>query len=517
MSRYLSRRAFIALASAGTSIGFYKASCLHSNSKFQDRAFRQETVPVSSRREFRGVWVATVLNLDWPSQRGLPSEQQQSEFLGLLERIQALNFNALILQVRPTGDALYQSELEPWSYWLTGKQGQAPEPFYDPLEFAITECHKCNIELHAWFNPYRAGKGLQNEEPIKTVAPHISVTHPEYVYQYASAQWMDPGAEVVQDLLYNVILDVVRRYDVDGIHMDDYFYPYPEQIKDPDSKSTEQHRPFPDARTYESYRQLGGRLSKADWRRDNVNKIIQRLSVAIRATKEHVKFGISPFGIYRPGQPSGIFAEIDPYEELHSDPKKWLEEGWVDYLAPQLYWKIAPPQQSYPVLLKWWTENNPQKRHIYPGIALYKIQTRDWPVTECEKQVEITRALAPQLALGNIFFRINFFNNSDIFDAFKISTYSEPALAPAMLWKKAQSPVSPPTITGIKDGKLTWKAPKSADLRSWTLYQQVDNSWKLIKILDARTTEVKVEPGTYALCAVDRMLNESIGVKVSVN
>lgn len=480
-------------------------------------ALQQDTVSVSSRREFRGAWVATVFNLDWPSQTGISSEQQQNEFIALLERIQALNFNALILQVRPTGDALYQSELEPWSYWLTGEQGKAPEPFYDPLEFAVLECHKRNIELHAWFNPYRAGKNLPNGEPIKTVAPHISVTHPEYVYSYGSEQWMDPGAEVVQDQLYNVILDVVRRYDVDGVHMDDYFYPYPQHIKDPDTRSIEQHLPFPDDRTYESYQQQGGKLSKADWRRDNVNKIIQRLSVGIRATKEYVKFGISPFGIYRPGQPPGIFADIDPYEELHSDPKKWLEEGWVDYLAPQLYWKIDPPQQSYPVLLKWWIENNPKKRHIYPGIALYKIETQDWPVSEGEKQVEITRSLAPQLALGNIFFRVKFFNNSDIFDAFKTSTYAEPALAPAMSWKKDRLPVMPPTIIGIKNSKLTWKATDNKDLRSWTLYKRVGNRWQLIKILDAGTTEVKLEPGTYALCAVDRMLNESVGIKISVN
>jgi uncharacterized lipoprotein YddW (UPF0748 family) len=517
MPRNIPRRTFLALASAATAVGIDKAGLLCSNSASKNSNVQEGTVQVSHQREFRGVWVATVLNLDWPSQPGLSVEEQKSELIEILDRIQALNFNAIILQIRPTGDAFYQSELEPWSYWLTGEQGKAPEPFYDPLEFAIAESHKRNIELHAWFNPYRAGKNLPNGDIMKTVAPHISVTHPEYVYQYGSEQWMDPGAKVVQDQLYNVILDVVHRYDIDGVHMDDYFYPYPEYIKNPDVKSSEQHRPFPDDKTYESYQQLGGKLSKADWRRENVNKIIQRLSVGIRATKEHVKFGISPFGIYRPGQPPGIFADIDPYEDLHSDPKKWLEEGWVDYLAPQLYWKIEPPQQSYPVLLKWWTENNPKKRHIYPGIALYKIKTQNWPIAECEKQVEITRSLAPQLALGNIFFRMNFFNDSDVFSAFKNSTYAEPALAPAMPWKKSRFPVIPPTIIGIKDGKLTWKATNNRKIRSWTLYRQVDGIWKLLKILDAGTTEVKVEPGIYALCTVDRLLNESGGIKISVN
>ncbi len=507
----------MALVSAGTTIGFYRASCLQSNSKSQDMAFPQETVRVSHQREFRGVWVATVLNLDWPSQPGLSVEVQKSELIEILDRIQRLNFNAVILQVRPTGDAFYKSEVEPWSYWLTGEQGKAPEPFYDPLEFAVLECHKRNIELHAWFNPYRAGKNLPNREPIKTVAPHISVTHPEYVYSYGSEQWMDPGAKVVQDQLYNVILDVVRRYDVDGIHMDDYFYPYPQHIKNTDTSSIEQHLPFPDDRTYELYQQQGGKLSKADWRRDNVNKIIERLSVGLKNTKEHVKFGISPFGIYRPGQPPGISANIDPYEELHSDAKKWLEAGWIDYLAPQLYWQIKAPQQSYPVLLKWWSENNPKKRHIYPGVALYKIETQGWPITELIQQIAITRSLAPKLALGNIFFRVKFFNNSDVFNAFSSSTYGEPALAPVMSWKKSQPSVMTPTILGVKDGNLTWKAAKNSKIRSWTLYQQVGNRWQLIKILNAGTTEIELEPGTYALCAVDRMLNESIGVKIFVN
>lgn len=509
---YLSRRAFMALASTETALSLYKASHL---SRFP--SLGQDTVLVSSGREFRGAWVATVLNLDWPSQQGLSSEQQQREFIGLLERLQSLNFNAVILQVRPTGDALYQSELEPWSYWLTGEQGKAPEPFYDPLEFAIAECHRRGIELHAWFNPYRAGKNLPDGEPIRTVAPHISITHPQYVYPYGSEMWMDPGSQIVQDQLYNVILDVVHRYDVDGIHIDDYFYPYPESIKNPDSQTRKQHLSFPDDLTYQSYRGSGGGLSKADWRRNNVNQIIQRLFNGIRAAKKYIKFGISPFGIYRPGQPPGVLAGIDSYEDLYSDPKKWLEEGWVDYIAPQLYWKIAIPQQSYPVLLQWWTENNPKKRHIYPGIALYKIETQAWPIDEYQKQVEITRSLAPQLALGNIFFRIAFFNNSDVFNAFQGSTYAEPALAPAMPWQEAQSRVTPPKIILNKNGKLAWKATNDSNIRSWTLYRQIDNAWKLLKILPAGTTTVEVELGTYALCAVDRMLNESLGVKVTVD
>ena len=462
----------------------------------------QKKLTVSHKREFRGVWVATAWNIDWPSQRGLPVAQQQSELIQILDRIQALNFNALVLQVRPTGDAFYASELEPWSGWLTGTQGKVPEPFYDPLEFAIAECHKRNIELHAWFNPYRAGTSSESSPKVR---PHIAVTHPEYVYKYGNDLWMDPGAKVVQDLTYNVILDVVRRYDIDGVHLDDYFYPYPIS-----------GQTFPDDKTYSAYQASGGKLTLADWRRDNVNQMMQRLAIAIYTTKRHVKFGISPFGIYRPGQPPQIKG-LDQYEALYADPKKWLEEGWVDYMAPQLYWRIDPPDQSYPVLLQWWTDNNPKRRHIYPGNKLSALDDKNWPISEYERQVEITRNLAPKLSLGNIFYNMKPFkeNRLGVVDAFKSSTYAEPALAPNMQWLDAVTPALPGRVK-VKDGKLTWRAAANGDIRSWTLYQQKGDTWKLLKVLEAATTEATIEPGTYALCAVDRMANESAGVVVSL-
>jgi uncharacterized lipoprotein YddW (UPF0748 family) len=462
----------------------------------------QKTIAVSHQREFRGVWAATVWNLDWPSQKGLPVEQQKSELIQILDRIQSLNFNALVLQVRPTGDALYASELEPWSEWLTGTQGKAPDPFYDPLEFAIAEAHKRNIELHAWFNPYRAGT---SSEKTPKVRPHITTAYPEYVYQYGNDFWMDPGAKVVQDWTYNVILDVVRRYDVDGIHLDDYFYPYPVT-----------GQTFPDDKTYAAYQAAGGKLSLGDWRRDNVNTMMQRISSGIQAAKRYVKFGISPFGIYRPGQPPQIKG-LDQYESLYADPKKWLEEGWVDYMAPQLYWRIDPPAQSYPVLLQWWTENNPKRRHIYPGNRLSSLDGKDWSISEYQKQVEITRNLASKLSLGNIFYNMKVFNENrlGVVDTFKTSLYSEQALAPSMSWLAAVPPAVP-TGVRVRDGKLTWQIATKGDIRSWTLYQQKGDTWKLLKLLDAATLESKLEPGTYALCAVDRIANESLGVVVSV-
>jgi uncharacterized lipoprotein YddW (UPF0748 family) len=462
----------------------------------------QKTITVSHQREFRGVWTATVWNIDWPSQKGLPVEQQKSELIQILDRVQSLNFNALVLQVRPTGDALYASELEPWSEWLTGTQGKAPEPFYDPLEFAIAEAHKRNIELHAWFNPYRAGT---SSEKSPKVSPHIAATYPEYVYKYGNDLWMDPGTKIVQDWTYNVILDIVRRYDVDGIHLDDYFYPYPVT-----------GQTFPDDKTYAAYQAAGGKLSLSDWRRNNVNTLVERISTGIQATKRHVKFGISPFGIYRPGQPPQIKG-LDQYEAIYADPKKWLEEGWVDYMAPQLYWRIDPPAQSYPVLLQWWTDNNPKRRHIYPGNRLSSLDGKDWSISEYQRQVEITRNLTSKLSLGNIFYNMKVFNENrlGVVDTFKTSLYSEPALAPSLSWLGAVPPAVPTGVRG-RDGKLTWKAATKGDIRSWTLYQQKGDTWKLLKVLDAATTEVKVELGTYALCAVDRIANESQGVVVSV-
>ncbi len=462
-----------------------------------------KTVNVNHRREFRGVWVTTAWNLDWPSKPGLTVAQQKAELISILERIKELNLNALIFQVRVEGDAFYSSQLEPWSEWLTGKQGKAPEPFYDPLEFAIAESHKRNIELHAWFNPYRAKASL-NSPP--SVAPHIAVTHPEVVYKYGADLWMDPGSLIVQDLTYKVILDVVRRYDVDGIQLDDYFYPYPVTGEN-----------FPDEQTYAAYLNNGGTLSLADWRRENVNQMVRRLAEGIRAEKHYVKFGIAPFGIYRPGQPAQIRG-LDAYELLYADSKKWLEEGWVDYLCPQIYWRIDPPAQSYPVLLQWWTENNPKRKHIYTGNKLSSLDGTSWTVEEITKQVEISRNLVDRLSLGNILYSMKdlLSNRQGIVDSLKASTYIQPALIPIMQWIDATPPPIP-TGVNLKNGnQLIWNNTANYDTRSWTLYQQNGDNWMLAKILPVATNTVVLTPGTYALCAVDRMGNESAGVVVTV-
>ncbi|MBF2007544.1 MAG: family 10 glycosylhydrolase [Chlorogloeopsis fritschii C42_A2020_084] len=460
------------------------------------------TVKVNHRREFRGAWVACVWNSDWPKKAGLSALQQQAELVNIIEKLQTLNFNALILQVRPEGDALYASQLEPWSAWLTGTQGQAPIPFYDPLEFAIAECRKRNIELHAWFNPYRAKTSIKQGSNVR---PHIAVTNPEYVYQWGNQLWMEPGAKIVQDRVYNVILDVVRRYDVDGIHLDDYFYPYPIQGQS-----------FPDHKTYAAYQAAGGKLSLGDWRRENVNQMVLRLAEGIKSTKPDVKFGISPFGIYRPGQPPGITG-LDAYNVLYADAKKWLEQGWIDYIAPQLYWRTDQTQQSYPTLLKWWTEINPKQRHIYAGNNISQLDGKAWKDEEIEKQIKISRNLVGDLSLGNIFFSTNSLieNRQGISETFQNSLYAKPALVPTMSWQNA-TPPTPPTALQVNNRKISWQPGDEQKIRSWTLYRQSSDSWTLQRVLSAGTTFATVEPGTYAVCAVDGLANESVGVVISV-
>jgi len=461
------------------------------------------SLKLNHSREFRGAWVACVWNSDWPSKAGLPVAQQKAELTEIINKLQALNFNALIFQVRPEGDAVYASQLEPWSAWLTGTQGKAPDPFYDPLEFAIAECHKRNIELHAWFNPYRAKTSIKGSPNVR---PHMAVTNPEVVYQWGNQLWMDPGAKIVQDKAYNVILDVVKRYDVDGIHLDDYFYPYPIEGQS-----------FPDSKTYAAYKAAGGTLSVGDWRRDNVNKMVQRLWQGIKVTKPHVKFGISPFGIYRPGQPPGITG-LDAYSVLYADSKKWLEQGWIDYIAPQLYWRTDQTQQSYPALLKWWTQVNTKQRHVYAGNNLTEPSNKSRESEEIEKQVKISRSQAAQLSLGNIFFNLGVLteNSQGIADRFQSLLYNKPALPPTLSWRDT-TPPPPPTGLQVNNRKLSWQPGDNQPIRSWTLYRQSGDTWTLQRVLSAGTIFATVQPGTYAVCAVDRSANESVGVVISVS
>jgi uncharacterized lipoprotein YddW (UPF0748 family) len=362
--------------------------------------------------EFRGVWVATVANIDWPSKPGLPAAEQKRELIALLDRCKELNLNAVVLQVRPMCDALYESKLEPWSSYLTGEQGK--HPGYDPLALAVAESHKRGLELHAWLNPYRAWHPSAKGDPADN---HLVKTRPDLAKKYGKHHWLNPTHKEVQDHSLAVMLDVVKRYDVDGIHMDDYFYPYSE--KDAEEKEI----PFPDDDTWAAYQKSGGKLARDDWRRDAVNQFVKRLYEETHKAKPWVKVGISPFGIWRPGNPPGIKG-FDQYAKLYADAKLWLNEGWVDYWTPQLYWATDKAEQSYPKLLDWWVKENTKGRHVWVGNGAYR-----HPPEEITKQVELTRKAG---AGGNVFFSYKSLTGAKA-DALK-KLYPTPAPIPETPW-----------------------------------------------------------------------------------
>ncbi len=450
--------------------------------------------PPAVPREFRGAWVASVSNIDWPSRRGLTTAQQQAELLALLDRAAQLHLNAVLLQVRPACDALYASRFEPWSEYLTGQMGRAPEPFYDPLEFAVREAHRRGLELHAWFNPYRA---RHTSGKSSVARDHVSRAQPHLVRAYGKQLWLDPGEKAVQQYSLDVILDVVRRYDLDGVHLDDYFYPYAE--KDAAGRALD----FPDADSWRKYTATGGKLARDDWRRHNVDTFIERLYRAIKAEKAWVKFGVSPFGIWRPGQPAQIKG-LDAYARLYADSRKWFAEGWVDYLTPQLYWAAAAREQSYPVLLNWWAAQNQRQRHLWPG------NSHRNDAAEILNQIRLTRQQPG--ASGNVHWSVKSLlqNKGGVADRLQ-EIYAAPALVPASPWL-TREPVAPPTLTASSSGlKLSWQAAGTEPVRLWVLQTKTAGAWRTEILPGARTTATLTgaAPEALALTALDRAGNAS--------
>lgn len=431
-----------------------------------------DTIPPAVPREFRGVWVASVANIDWPSKRTLSSAEQQAELRMLLDRAAELRLNAVIFQVRPAADALYASKLEPWSEYLTGVQGRAPEPFWDPLEFAVREAHARGLELHAWFNPYRA-RFTDAKSPLH--ASHIARTDPALVKAYGGYLWMDPGEQAVREHTMRVILDVVQRYDVDGVHIDDYFYPYPE--RDRRGKLID----FPDERSYARYTASGGTLARDDWRRRNVDQLVQSLHAAIHDVKPWVKFGVSPFGIWRPGFPAQVRG-FDAYAGLYADARKWLREGWLDYIAPQLYWPTTKVEQAYPALLAWWAGENAKARHLWPGNFTSRAGATgagSFPVAELVEQIRVTRAEAG--ATGNVHFSMKSFltNQAGLADALGRGPYREPALVPASAWMNVAPPPRPaPRVVPTADGPQLELGVDGAGVPwQWVVQTRDDAGW----------------------------------------
>jgi len=446
-------------------------------------------VPPEPPREFRGVWVATVNNIDWPSERGLPVTQQKSELLALLDRVAELKLNAVLFQVRPACDAMYASKIEPWSEYLTGTMGKAPSPYYDPLAFAIAEAHKRGLELHAWFNPYRA-LHFTHSGPVSS--DHVSKTHPHIVRRYGRYLWLDPGEKETQDYSLSVVMDVVKRYDVDGIHFDDYFYPYAEQ------GAGGQDIPFPDDQSWKRYGASSG-PDRNDWRRRNVDEFVERVYKAIKTAKPQVKFGISPFGIWRPYNPPQIKG-YDAYDKLYADARKWLAKGWVDYFAPQLYWRIDPPDQSFPVLLDWWNAQNPMKRHIWPGMNDSKA-IEDWPRREIPSQIAIAKK--QPVSSGHIHWNMKALSRSpNLMSDLRSGASVEPALVPASSWMASTNPPSTTVrVVASEPLKVRWTPGKGVAAAQWVVQYKLNGNWKT-EILPAQRRSWECEAGSPEAVAV---------------
>jgi uncharacterized lipoprotein YddW (UPF0748 family) len=448
---------------------------------FSAAASAQTYVPVNEKppslaREFRGAWVACIYNLDWPSSTGLSASSQQAEMRAILDKLVALKMNAIIFQVRPHCDAVYASSLEPWSPWLTGTMGRSPG--YDPLAFCIREAHARGIEVHAWFNPFRALANTSHS----TSSNHVTRCAPQITKRYGSMVWCDPALTETRTRALNAILDVVRRYDVDGVHLDDYFYPYPSG-----------GQTFADGKT-------------PSQRRAYIDDFVSNLYASVKKQKSWVRVGISPFGIWRPGVPVGIEAALDSYDHLACDSRKWLKNGWVDYLAPQLYWRISPQKQSFPSLLTWWRQQG--SRPVWPGIATARIGSSEdpgRPASEITNQIDLTRKIGNNWN-GHIHWSAkSLVRNQGGIATRLANTYTQPAAIPPMPWVSSRQPAAP-GVSAALQGKGTFVAwvPDAAAAKI-AVQARVGGSWRTVQILPASAKGVSIpRADAIAVTAIDR-------------
>jgi len=468
--------------------------------------------PPAAPREFRAAWVSVVANIDWPSKPGLPAARQQAEVLAILDRAKSMHLNAIVLQVRPAADAIYPSKIEPWSEYLSGTQGVAPG--WDPLKFWVDQAHARGIELHAWFNPYRA---RHSGAKSANAANHIANTNPAVVKSYGKFLWMDPGEASASRQTLDVILDVVRRYDIDGVHLDDYFYPYPEADNGLDGAGNGKEVDFPDQPAWQRYQQSGGQLGRADWRRQNVNQLIEAIYKGVHAEKSWVKFGISPFGLPRPDRRPSTISGFSQYDKLYADAELWLENGWVDYFTPQLYWAISQTPQAYDVLLDYWISQNRMGRHMWPGLFTSRIgqPTKNYLPEEVLKQVEVTRGRPG--ASGHVHFSMVALteNRLGIADQLKAVHYTTPALVPATPWLGSAAPRSL-SATAQRNGKqLELRmigAPQGGQYAVWSRHGA---AWRFAVATAADATLVlDGDASAVFVSAVDRLGNEGSRIQL---
>lgn len=458
-------------------------------------------VEVTAPRELRAVWVASVSNLDFPSRSGLSATAARAELAAIVDRTASAGLNAIVFQVRPESDALYASSLEPWSRVLTGTQGG--DPGYDPLAELLTLAHARGVEVHAWLNPYR---GLVSAS-ASTAANHVTRTLSAHAIRYGSGVVMDPGAPAVRAHVVEVVTDLARRYDVDGVHFDDYFYPYP------DADGT----PFPDDASYAAYRAGGGTLSLGDWRRENVNALVREVHDALTAERPALRFGISPFGIYRPGMPDGIRG-LDAYATIYCDARRWMNEDWVDYVAPQLYWPTTQTAQAFVPLLTWWGEQADAGEHVFAGHALYRLGSSSaWTRDELLAQVDAVRDLAPGgRVMGSVHFR---YENLDadllgVRTALAADRYARPALAPVIPRLAASARPARPSIAS--EGGAVVVGPPGPDARFLAVYRRTGGAYVLDRVYGADVGGFTLTSGEWAASSIARGGAESLAVPLSV-
>ena len=451
----------------------------------QSYAPSRERVPMVPR-EFRAAWVACVFNIDWPSKKGLGASAQQAEMRRILDKMASMRMNAIIFQVRPNADAVYRSNLEPWSHWLSGTQGNFPG--YDPLAYCIQQAHAKGIEVHAWFNPFRA---LPNSK-ILTARNHVTRTHPSVIKNFKSYRWMDPSSQFTQQRALATMLDVVSRYDVDGVHIDDYFYPYPDVAKNGEPKQI-----FPDGKTPAARRVI-------------VDGFVERMYRSVKQKKPWVRVGISPFGIWRPGLPAGTTASIDSYRHLSADSRKWLANGWCDYLSPQLYWRIEGPQ-SYTKLLRWWRAQG--ERPVWPGIAASRVLSSEdpgRPASEIINQVSLSRNVGRNY-VGHVFWSMKSLmqNRGGVSDGLAKNFYQQAALVPPMPWISNTPPRTPEVKAGKGRGGVSVAWSPVAGCSKYAVQARYGKQWVFIYATSGRRATLRGIPDAIAVSSVDRYGNTS--------
>jgi uncharacterized lipoprotein YddW (UPF0748 family) len=476
------------------------------------------------KHEWRAVWIATVNNIDWPSKPGLSSQEQQKELIAYLDLFKSMNFNAVVLQVRPAADAFYESKYEPWSIYLTGDQTKAPEPKYDPLAFAIKEAHKRGMELHAWLNPYRVSQDTAN---IKTMsAKHLYKKHPELFVKYGKKLYFDPAFPETRAFVTKVIKDIVTRYDVDGIHFDDYFYP---------------NNDFNDSISFAKHSRGYKTADKMAWRRENVDLVVKMLRDTMKSVKPYIKFGISPYAVWRNlredprGSDTKSFSYTN-YDHLHADLLLWMEKGWIDYVLPQLYFNIGYENAEFNILAKWWRDNSAGVP-VYGGLGTYRLEENAkipaWRSSEeIRKQAEIIRGMA--VYQGVCYFNAkNMKDNKLGINSVLQSLYKNPSLVPPLRGFTTQAPVAPKKAhVTYKDGLLQfkWVSESENDTNEKTLsvYYHAIYKFKKGEVVDLTKGEAIIaltgENGfslpaggnsdfDFYITSLDRLYNESKAVK----